>query len=155
MTFRLATNDTAITATAAKTIFRCFGRRVVPPDPLNPLVFYRGGEGNTRAGCPGGIIRPDCASSTPLCRGTAARGSGLAGLEIKMHDGAPRHRHAVRGLVDVSIFHGQVSVVKAELIDRIYESAIRAGSWPGVLDELAELTGSRGGPAVFGPRTGF
>lgn len=39
---------------------------------------------------------------------------------------------------------GRVSV-KTELIDRIYESSFVPDLWPGVLDELAELTGSRGG----------
>jgi DNA-binding CsgD family transcriptional regulator len=39
---------------------------------------------------------------------------------------------------------GPVSV-KTELIDRIYESSFVPDLWPGVLDELAELTGSRGG----------
>jgi DNA-binding CsgD family transcriptional regulator len=35
--------------------------------------------------------------------------------------------------------------VKTELIDRIYESSFVPELWPGVLDELAGLTGSRGG----------
>lgn len=35
--------------------------------------------------------------------------------------------------------------MKTELIDRIYESSFVPDLWPGVLDELAELTGSRGG----------
>ena len=35
--------------------------------------------------------------------------------------------------------------MKTELIDRIYESSFVPELWPGVLDELAELTGSRGG----------
>jgi DNA-binding CsgD family transcriptional regulator len=39
---------------------------------------------------------------------------------------------------------GQVSV-KTDLIDRIYECSFVPELWPGVLDELAELAGSRGG----------
>lgn len=35
--------------------------------------------------------------------------------------------------------------MKTELIDRIYESSFMPELWPGVLDELAQLTGSRGG----------
>jgi DNA-binding CsgD family transcriptional regulator len=35
--------------------------------------------------------------------------------------------------------------MKTELIDRIYECSFVPQLWPGVLDELAELTGSRGG----------
>jgi DNA-binding CsgD family transcriptional regulator len=35
--------------------------------------------------------------------------------------------------------------MKAELIDRIYESAFVPDLWPGVLDELARLSDSRGG----------
>ncbi len=35
--------------------------------------------------------------------------------------------------------------VKTDLIDRIYESSFVPELWPGVLDELAQLTGSRGG----------
>ncbi len=35
--------------------------------------------------------------------------------------------------------------MKSELIDRIYESAFVPDLWPGVLDELAQLTDSRGG----------
>ncbi len=35
--------------------------------------------------------------------------------------------------------------MKTELIDRIYECSFVPELWPGVLDELAELTGSRGG----------
>jgi hypothetical protein len=35
--------------------------------------------------------------------------------------------------------------VKTELIDRIYESSFVPELWPGVLDDLAQLTGSRGG----------
>jgi DNA-binding CsgD family transcriptional regulator len=35
--------------------------------------------------------------------------------------------------------------VKTELIDRIYECAFVPDLWPGVLDELAQLTNSRGG----------
>jgi hypothetical protein len=33
MTFRLATNETITTASAIETVFRCIGRRIVPPDP--------------------------------------------------------------------------------------------------------------------------
>jgi hypothetical protein len=33
ITFRLATNETITTASAIKTVFRCIGRRIVPPDP--------------------------------------------------------------------------------------------------------------------------
>ena len=35
--------------------------------------------------------------------------------------------------------------MKTELIDRIYECSFVPDLWPGVLDELAQLTGSRGG----------
>ena len=35
--------------------------------------------------------------------------------------------------------------MKTELIDRIYESSFVPELWPGVLDDLAQLTGSRGG----------
>lgn len=35
--------------------------------------------------------------------------------------------------------------MKSELIDRIYECSVVPELWPGVLDELAELTDSRGG----------
>ena len=35
--------------------------------------------------------------------------------------------------------------MKAELIDRIYESAFVPDLWPDVLDDLARLTNSRGG----------
>ncbi|MDO9560763.1 MAG: helix-turn-helix transcriptional regulator, partial [Bradyrhizobium sp.] len=35
--------------------------------------------------------------------------------------------------------------MKSELIDRIYESSFVPELWPGVLDELAQLTDSRGG----------
>jgi hypothetical protein len=35
--------------------------------------------------------------------------------------------------------------VKSDLIDRIYECSVLPDLWPGVLDELAELTDSRGG----------
>jgi len=35
--------------------------------------------------------------------------------------------------------------VKTDLIDRIYECAFVPDLWPAVLDELAELTDSRGG----------
>ncbi len=50
MTFRLTTNETATTATAARIFLRCIGRRIVPPEPLNRPSFYRGGEGDARAG---------------------------------------------------------------------------------------------------------
>jgi hypothetical protein len=89
MTFRLATNDTATTATAAKTIFRCFGRCVVLPDPLNPLVFYRGGEGCARAGDDTGIIPSDVVCEQPRlwvdarhCVANGCPGRGLAVPEI-------------------------------------------------------------------------
>ena len=35
--------------------------------------------------------------------------------------------------------------MKTDLIDRIYECSLVPDLWPGVLDELAELAGSRGG----------
>jgi DNA-binding CsgD family transcriptional regulator len=35
--------------------------------------------------------------------------------------------------------------VNTDLVDRIYECSVLPDLWPGVLDELAELTGSRGG----------
>lgn len=38
-----------------------------------------------------------------------------------------------------------MNFVKTELIDRIYECSFVPELWPGVLDDLAQLTGSRGG----------
>ena len=34
ITFRLATNETTTTASAIEIVFRCIGRRIVPPDPI-------------------------------------------------------------------------------------------------------------------------
>jgi DNA-binding CsgD family transcriptional regulator len=44
----------------------------------------------------------------------------------------------------MTVISGQV-FVKTDLIDRIYECSFVPELWPGVLDELAELAGSRGG----------
>ena len=48
--FRLTKNETATTASAIEIVFRCIGRRIVPPDSIEcPRMFYRGGEGDATA----------------------------------------------------------------------------------------------------------
>ena len=47
--FRLIENETATTATPIRIVFRCIGRRIVPPD-LSPEAFYRGGGATPEQG---------------------------------------------------------------------------------------------------------
>jgi len=69
----------------------------------------------------------------------------LGGGEDKLRAG-PSDTDAPRDLQSrhCLLFSEWISV-KTELIDRIYESAFVPDLWPGVLDELAQLTVSRGG----------
>ena len=85
MTFRLAKNETAITASAIRIVLRCIGRRIVPPDRLKLDSVLQGGRGRRQSsgGCPPSKCRIaiHIRKTAPANAGAACRDLNLENLE--------------------------------------------------------------------------